>query len=517
MHSFKIIILIVFVISLSACSRDLGNYDYHPINEIEIAGLNKTYAVVTDVDVLHIEPSITMTETVADPARIAYYWIVYKGTTVIDTIGREAILHYPVKLLPDSYNLFLRIVDKATTVAWKSGTALTVGTPYSRGILLMGTNESGNAEAQMISMVRDTLIVDGLLSKSGLPALKDPVSFVHTGGTATGSGLRLWAFTKTGSYFFDRLTMKASTSNNFGSILYTTDNVDKANLVPILLVPQVRDANGAAGNNYTRAMLCTDGNIYTCYTLLNGGDLYTNPINRLSDNFGKLLKVAPYLFYSIANMNSTMWYDSENDRFMNYTSYGLNNSSSVLADAANSVFPWDQKASGRKLVYGENTRNTDGGSTNGNSFAIMKDANNKHYIYKFYANGTQPAKRDAYEVLPVATNFGQADFYAFSSKRTVVFYSVGNTLYAYDYNKGLEKAYQYPQIGSDPITMLKFDTQIDYTTNSLYIGTYNETTKGTLRRFNVGSNPDVVEVTPVERASWNGLVRIKDMNWRAFN
>src|SRR5699024_10573056 len=101
----------------------------------------------------------------------------------------------------------------------------------------------------------------------------------------------------------------------------------------------------------------------------------------------------------------------------------------------NDIFPWNQPA-GRTLVYAENTRNTDGGSTNGNSFAIMKNADNTCLIYKFYANGTNPAKRGAYEVKPMATDFEKADHYAFSSNRSVVFYSVGNKLYAYDYNPG---------------------------------------------------------------------------------
>lgn len=517
MLRFKILFLLALVTSLAACYKDKGNYVYHDINEITIDGLNASYSVIPGLGALHIEPKIVMTEAAADPARFEYYWIVIKGTTVIDTIGRAAVLDFTGSLAPDTYVLFFRIVDKQTTVAWKRSTSLTVGTPYSRGIMLMGTDESGNAEAQMLSMVKDTVLMPGLLSNSGLPALQQPLSMVHTGGTTSSSGLRLWAFTRSGSYFFDRLTMKATAANTFGSILYTTENMDKASLMPVALAPQVITAAGTTGNAYVRAVLCNDGNIYTCHTLLNGGDFYTNPITREAGNFSKLLKASPYLFYSMANMNSVVWYDVESNRFMNYTSFGLGTTSTQPADAAGAAFAWDQQASGRKLIYGENTRNTDGGSTNGNSFAIMKDNSNKCFIYKFYAYGAAPAKRDYFEVSAAVTNFDKADFYAFSSKRTVVFYAVGGKLYAYDYNKGYEKMYEFPQIGTDEITMLKFDTQMDYSTNTLYIATYNTQTKGTLRRFTVGSNPDVVEIAPVNKASWTGLVKIKEMNWRGFN
>ncbi len=147
----------------------------------------------------------------------------------------------------------------------------------------------------------------------------------------------------------------------------------------------------------------------------------------------------------------------------------------------------------------------------------MKDADNTHHIYKFYANGTNPAKRNYYMVKPIATDFAKADHYAFSSKRTVVFYSVGNKLYAYDYNPGNERSYTISNIGNDVVTMIKFDTQIDHLTNSLYVATYNSASKGTLRRFMVGSDPNTVELLLQGNSTWSGLVKIKDINWRAVN
>jgi hypothetical protein len=90
-------------------------------------------------------------------------------------------------------------------------------------------------------------------------------------------------------------------------------------------------------------------------------------------------------------------------------------------------------------------------------------------------------------------------------------------LYAYDYNKGLEKFYQFPELSTDEITMLKFDTQIDGTTNALYVATYNATTKGRLRKYIVGSNPNTIDITPVAGSDWDGMIKIKDMNWRGLN
>ncbi|QEH41555.1 PKD-like family lipoprotein [Chitinophaga sp. XS-30] len=513
-----IIILAAYITLLSACYKDTGNYDYKEINEVRITGMASSYAATFALDVLHIEPQIETTQEMTDPSRLSYYWILYKGTTAVDTLGHSPVLDYPVNVSPDNYTLFLRIVDNVTGIAWKSGTTLTVGTAYSTGIMLMGTGENGNAEVDMITMVGDTVVVRGILSGSGLPALQDPVTILHNGNKDTSSNYgRLWVMTKSGSYYIDRKTMQGNTSRNFGSIVVTTDNLNKESLTPILYIPQIRDRAGNVGNAYARAIMTSDGNIFPTHSWLVGGDFYTNPVNREQTNFGKLIKTAPFLFYAIGNMNAMMWYDTEGQRFMNYATFGTGTFSTVPTDNAADAFPWNQSATGRTLVYGENTRNTDGGATNGNSFAIMKDNSNQYFIYKFYASGATPIKRDAYTVNAIATDFDKADFYAFSSRRSVVFYSVGNRLYAYDYNKGFEKLYQFSDLGSDEITMLKFDTQIDFSSNTLYIGTYNASTKGRLRRFTVGTDPNTVTISPVENADWDGLIKIRSMSWRAVN
>jgi hypothetical protein len=519
-----IIILTATIAFLSACYKDKGNYDYNDINEVKISGLAASYSYVLGTT-LHIEPKIQMSLAGTDTSAVSYYWILTKGeSTIIDTIGRSAVLDSRINIRTDEYGLWLRVVDKATGVAYKASTRVTVSTLFSIGMLLIGNDDNGNAEAEMISMVKDTLIFRKILSNSGLPTLKDPMSFVLLGGKDTNSNnARLWIMTKSGSYYLDRMTMTGNTSRKFANICITNENVNKDALTPIVSMPQVRDKAGSAGgssNTWARAVMTSDGDIYATHSLLNGGDYYSVPINRLAANYDKKLKAFPYFWYAIANNGSIpamMWYDIDNQRFMVYATFGSTLASTIPTDGATDIFAWNLASQNRTLVYGENTRNTDGGSTNGNSFAIVKDNTGQHYIYKFYATGTSPIKRDLYTVSPIATDFDKANFYAFSSKRTVVFYSVGNKLYAYDYNKGLEKFYQFPELATDEISMLKFDTQIDYATNSLYVATYNAGTKGRLRRYDVGTNPNTIDITPVAGSDWDGMIKIKDMNWRGLN
>lgn len=510
--NYKIALLSMFIIS--ACSEDIGNYEYHDINELSIRGVEETYNVRTGVDTLRIEPEITKTIDDSDESRYRYLWVLRTGALTSDTVGREKNVEYPIQLSPGSYNLFYRVLDQATGVTWAANTKLSVSTPYSRGLFIIGEDEEGFSEAEMLSMISDTVHVRNILSKTELPRLREPVSFFHTSGSVLYS--RLWVMNKTGSYYLDPSSMAATTNNTFGKFVYASDNLDIETLHPIVIAPQIRDAAGNIGSTLYRALITVTGDVFAGIPVIMGGDYYNNPVNRVATAQEVLLPAAPYLLYPINSMSSFMWYDTQNQRFLNYTSIGLATASTVCEDKEDDIFPWNQPE-GRTLVYAENTRNNDGGSTNGNSFAIMKDADNTCHIYKFYANGTNPAKRGAYTVKPIATDFGKADFYAFSSRRSVIFYSVSNILYAYDYNPGYEKIYTFPEIGDDEITMIKFDTQINYATNSLYIATYDTSSRGTLRRFLVGTDPNIVELLPQENSTWTDMIKIRNINWRGIN
>ena len=513
-YYYYTIVVLLSILSAS-CSKDLGNYEYHDINELSIRGVMPEYTVRTSVDTLRIRPTISATMDDSDTSKYNYLWILRTNTLTWDTISRKKDLEYPIRLNPVPYELYYRVEDKGTGVTWIANTKILVSTPFSRGLLIMGEDEEGYAEAEMLSMLNDTVHIKRLLSTTALPRLRAPISLVHTGGDE--AFVKLWAFTGSGSYYLNRATMAATPENNFGRMLYASEPIDPATLHPVTIAPQIRTAAGAIGGTFYRAMITKGGDVFASIPLFMGGDFFNNPVNRVASAQEVRIPAAPYLLYPINNMSSIIWYDTRNNRFLNFASFGIGTASSELTDASGSVFPWNQPA-GRTLVYAENTRNTDGGSTNGNSFAIMKDADNTHHIYKFYANGTNPAKRAAYVVKPIATDFDKADFYAFSSNRSVVFYSVGNRLYAYDYNPGFEKVYSsFPQLASDQITMLKFDTQMDHVINSLYIATYNSSTKGTLRRFRLGTDPNTVELQPQDNSTWTGLVKVKDVNWRAVN
>lgn len=476
----RLVYIIVFALGLTACYDDKGSYDYHDICEVNIEGLESVYETVYRESVLEIDPTVTVTEgNIGDTTRFAYEWRANVPYNSTELIGTERILNYRVELAPRDYTLYFRVTDRQTGVVTVATSTLKVGTAYSKGILLIGENTQGEADVQMLSMVKDTVLYKELLKNSGLPVLKNPVDIIHTGAAGNSNYIKLWVLTGSQAYSMDRKTFAGSESDVFGKLLFMDRTFD-TEFVPVDIIPRVKDKSGKnGGSSYCRTVVCNNGYIFNASTLLMGGDYYNNPVNCLTSDQNTYYKAFPYLFYTLNSYSGGfLWFDVENRRFLT-----VKNSiavSDLLEDQAGDPFPWNQGTTGRTLVYGENT--LDVGSSNGNSFAILKD----------------PAG---------------AYFYAFSSRRTVVYYAVGATLHAYDYNKGNERHYTFDM--GDPITMLYCDTAIEPNANPLYVATYNATTGGKLQKYIQGVNPDKVELEADEKSCWEGLMKIKKMGWRA--
>ncbi|MDD2426421.1 MAG: PKD-like family lipoprotein, partial [Bacteroidales bacterium] len=178
----KIQIIIAVCLLFQGCAKDLGNYNYTDINEVEFSNIEESYSVMINSTPLNINPVLTMSEGVdPDSERFEYQWVTVSVTGERDTIATTRVLNSVVTLTPGNYTLYLKVIDKETEVQWTTYSYLSVGTIYTRGIMLMGEDDAGNADAQMISMVIDTVLVENILKNSGLPTLREPVGFIHTG------------------------------------------------------------------------------------------------------------------------------------------------------------------------------------------------------------------------------------------------------------------------------------------------------------------------------------------------
>lgn len=507
---------------LSSCFSDLGNYDYIEINETSIKGLNESYTIFADVGVLHIEPTVDMSLADPDDERFEYLWIV-KGDNLVDTIGRERIIDWQANIPNGNYSLLFRVIDKESGMIVQakpdenqgSTVTLNISVYHSRGLMLIGDNKDGFAQAQMITMLPgyDEEFYNDILQYSELPELTGAIDFFHTGNNTPTSAREIWVVTESGSYFLSPLTLKMQTGfNTFNDKLYFPEST---RINPLEVAPKIKANNGATGADGNRFIRCGNGGIYISW-ISYSGDMYDTPVNDIT-GAGTFGRAKGELLYPLNSYSSLLWYDQDHECFVKQ-GHPLLPTPAALTDKSGDVFPWIQN--GRTYVYGENTFNTDGGSTNGNSFAIMKESggndegNYDYCIYKMYCNG--PVKRAFYAVdRTEAPLFGEATMYAFSSLRTVVFYVAGGKLYAYNYDSAVNKNYEIELADNNEVTMAKFDVQREPKSDFIYVATYDVSSGGTLYKYSIDPNLNLIKLKNSPEEKWStGLVKTKNLSWR---
>ena len=501
-------LMIGLICMIAGCYEDKGSYDYKEVNEVVVDGLGDRYNVIFKKDTIRIEPDLAFSLDSLNPDRYEYEWKAVPGLSNKNpggVIGNERNLEYFVELYPGSYSLYLKVRDKQTGLLWMNYTTITVRTEIARGFLLIGEDEEGFVNVDMIAMPNDTIVLKDLLSNNGLPQLRGPkrIMYTSTSSSVTQPYVKLWIATEERSYYVSTTTFEGNLANTFERLVYSSFDMP-AELNPVHMIAKTRTGSAVA----SRMVVCDNGYVFS--VSLYDGEYYGNPVNRASQSQDVLFKAYPYIFTTPGTFPRAIIYDTDNRRFLRLTTSSTY--ATELLDGTDDIFPWIQPEN-RVLWYAENTMDVNGGSTYGNSFALMKDTEaNKFHVYKFYAYGNG-SKRAYYEInSALATGIDQAELFAFSSNRTMFLYAVGNMLYAYDYNKGYEKLYSVEMSGE--ITMLKFDIQSNTTYNDLYVATYNSETGGTLQKYVLGTDQNTFELIPDERCCWTGLVKVKDMDWR---
>lgn len=492
---------------LPACNEDKGNYDYHAINDVTISGIEESYTVLNGAERLEISPVITT--LMNDDSHLTYEWRVQTQNSAESNyravLSTERDLSWDVELpFTGNWELLLRVTDTETNVVTLASAYLNVTSRTGNGFLLIGENPEGKAQVDFISVAGDTLVMKNVMNEgTGFSNSGKPVNIVKTGRSSLFQFM--WVMTDENAWRFGTdFSITAGSSFKENTFIvddsYITGDYHLVDIYP----HQPRTASFTFIMNMVA--VTSNGLLFV------GNTGFVDPINVLSDEKG-ISFAKPYVL--VCNSESWfshfLYYDETHERFLKCTVGSTY--STRMTDEAGDPFPWDQSGVGRTLQFAQNSTNTDGGSTQGNSFALMRDkATGDYYVYKFYVF-TSIAKIDCYTAGKVATDLDKAEFHAFSSKRTALYYTVGSKLYGLDYNKGNVKGYLIKDFG-DEITMMKVDDQQDPSGDYIYLATYNQSDGGTLIKLQQGTDPNKLELEEVPNCKWTGLSKIKGMTWK---
>ncbi len=524
--------LLLSLFMLQACEvEDKGNYDYTPQNGVTItfASDETNQTLEKGVDTLMIHPTVVGDVYGENEDNYEYKWFFCSGQVHEHTVvGTTKNLSWPVSLKPGNYTLYFQVIDKGTGLEWLNSTSVTVFSELTQGWMLLGETPYGMVQMDMLVMKPDgsLVLIKDIFDNSDLQ-LKGGRSLVFTGNrSGQQAKAHLWLMT-------DEKDVKLTWGNNFLPVgefhnMVTVEEMEVSKITPRLRNMFPRQSNCGYGTantmrNYQSRGVVTDSAIYMTTLGYDGSEVYVNPMNRYSATSKEFFK--PYhMAFVLGGTRPTgnvypLFYDMDDNCFVKPGAvYGTNATyCSKLADRPGDPFPWNQYK--RTIVYGENLRNSSSDNAC-NCVALMKDTEGEdinYYVYTFRpgAKGwigtalSDPTKISGYTVdKTVAVDFDKATCYTFMSNSNVLLYSVGSTLYAYNYTY---KTINSMELESD-ISRISADAVLSIA--SFWVSTYDEgSQKGELKLMQLGGT-QMPEFNYDEEDCWPLTMKMVDIEWK---
>lgn len=435
----NILMLLVGVLFMSSCSKDLGTgpADYIDINELSVEGIDKLYARDMD-DSLVIKPKLEGT-LYSDTNRFTYAW------DIDNTIVSENLeLAIKVNMTPGSKMSRFIVEDKETKIRKYFAFDLNISSSTAGNLLMVLSKFQGQAELSYLRLDRPAeWAVNYYESRFGIPLGINPqrLGFIMAEPTSVTA-----------------LANNSPFANQYGRILVQVDDkialIDKGSLEPND-IPYLEgeaftrlssypppDISGYKPEFFTEAINIWRANAYgtgfqsmSSFQLISGGALYyatlapsvwtpTFVYNRKSV-YGTTGYFSPYgyfdtkiptpddhLFQHGFDNGYFIVFDRNFGRFA-YSSYGTNYS---IPTTDVKAFP------GHDLVYGSHT------SQSGTSFAVLKTASN---VLRFLLLGREGTTFSLVGEVGGGMATDQSKFYNMNSS-PYVFFTSGNKLYKYN-------------------------------------------------------------------------------------
>ena len=513
----KSIILLLATIGFFSCVEDEGSYTYTSLNEITIEGIEPSYSVLDKVDTIKISPTIKGSILEDNLDNYDFQWHIHEGITEHKhtIIGNKKDLEYKVDLGIGDYTLYFTVKDKTTGLETSAYSAIKTSTAISKGFMLLGDNmEEGIMGLDMIVMPagRDTTVAENIYDNAET-RFKGADKILYQG--ARGGQVAkesIWMCTEDGSFRMDHHPGVFSVISEVNDYHMIETEYEHKTM-------RVKDVFPHQFNYYGRNWCCSYS--YRGYMVEDmivfgstmTAEYYATPCNRTSANATELFNFYPFIFYNEASnngyTNTYVIYNTDANCFMK-TSWNLTRASHcvrIANDYPNDKFPWDQTGTGRTMVWAGN-----GLDTGGHSYALMKDTEGNYFLYKFVAGPYAFTKRDCFNIdLSVAQNFEDASLYMVSATGSIMLYAYGSQLHMYNY---AYKTHEVYDMGAE-ITCLEAEFVSSQSRTAFMVATYSDSEKGTVRKCDVGTNPNKLEMKERPGEVWKTRLRVKDIEWKS--
>lgn len=503
MKFYKLIWMsVVAVLLWTSCYDDKGNYDYTEINQIsaEHAFFDSTVHLTSFKDTLRVSPEISGS-LINDPDNYSYEWVLSSSAVtggVADTIyiGNTLNLEYPLSLSAGVYTVYLKTLDKTTGLTDISYFTLRLTTDFSQGWLVLGEGDDGRSQLDMISTVgEDTLVLKNLLAQAEVDMGK-PVGVFVPPYRPVAALNQILLSTDNGTYRLNPSTMQPITASHLKWAFYDYNAAGDCIMA---------DAMQVMG--YIRCIIL-DGRLFY-NTLMGSTGYYLDlPTNHYQGK-DELFPIGDVIGTGEKERSQTVVvYNTEKGCFASqsnaYAPYFRD-----LPDVTGDVFSW-KPGPDYKFVTTINTR-----FSNGFTYTILKNGGD-YYLYSYRISSYYGVIKQTRVKMDNLIDFDKAEFFGGSGMQPIIFYTVGNKLYGYNYAK--KQCDLLRTFDGLEITMLKHDIVAEPYSDNFYIGLYDPnkplSTGGSIQKFAVEDDVNNTIVSEVERSCWTNLCKVKSISYK---
>ncbi len=413
-----------------SCSKDIGNYNYVVLNDIQINNIAPLYESEYLMDTLRISPEISFSSEQLANKDLSYEWSAIPRVSGIGSekkiLSNEKNLVYRMELLPGNYDIYLKVTNTINKTTYDKKAEIKVNTATYEGWMVL-TELEGKGHLGMVSLkstANTYSVIQNVLEKTEIKEIDAPRSIQYC--NSMGAWENIIVIGEQSAHRVNPAFFTWSPDRDFKyEMLDNTPNNNPAKIVTV--------------DFFSEFLITEKGNLYFKDPL--DEDVFTAPRNR--DDQGKTFKAAPFVAYgSNTYAVNAVVYDTEAKRFLKLPHKAAR--CVTIPDGALFSF-----TTNKELLHMSNSA-----FNNADNFAIMKDNNDQYYLYRFNigsSNITQTYFDKIY-----STEIQNATHFAVHPTLGYIFFATDGKLYEYDMNLRIAK--KMADYGDKKITMLKFNS-----------------------------------------------------------
>ncbi|MBO9631639.1 MAG: hypothetical protein J7578_00880 [Chitinophagaceae bacterium] len=495
----------VLLISLliTACRKDLGNYDYQAINQCEILNIGEEYTVLRG-GALEIIPQLSFTQDkTGNKDNYSYKWMVASAQAIV--LSEQPALHEVINLpaQTEAYTAYYVVTEKSTGVMWRKQFRIRVSTNIADGWLVL-SEVNNKARLDYLNYVNSgqpyQLYTDILSQQSG-PVLDGHPQFVSF-------YYRIDAFSnvrgKSVVVGTDKSTYIINTqANTFTSYMNLPDAMSVYYPAPYY-AKTVKPIYASRSYMYDNLGQLT-------YEYPTVGTAYGRVVNRTIT--GEKINISPIYAEGIQSSLYVLMYDVVNKRFVQHKE-GDDVSSVPVPLAGPEPPKFDPGNMGMDLLYMCATN-----AVSQQTYAVLKNPAGKVFLARIQCNESVFLPLAFDDITTYAPMMAQATQFAIEHSQGYLMYVVGSKLYRYNpYDHSNEMVLD---MGSRVISLIKFQRLVYMyqtqrymdETSRLVVASYDPASpdnSGTMDLYTVPSLNNPL----VKYMSYSGFGKIADVSYR---